>query len=616
MPLRRAQPYTFRFAGLSDGLDGSDTFEGAALSLSNLIPNPDSAGQWVPRVASTQVTNFTGFTTPGLPTLLFIVGTTAYGFVPSGRFAGKDEPFVYDLVAGTFTTLVNVTAANCPTTQPTTGDWTPPTAAMVSGRVLLTHPGYNGTTTFIGWIDVSSFTLATLTATTAIGSPNLTAVSSNPLLVGVRPGMQVAGAGIPAGAYIVSMTAGTIVLSANATAAAAGVALTITGGTTAAPLYGAGNVNTNPFTRIPTCVSAFNNRAYYGMLNFAVYSDVLNPTQITNATQALTVGDNAPVTALAGLPLNSQFIGGVNQSLIAFKGAASMWQILGDAATADLRLDVIQGSVGTLAPNTITPTTLGLAYMAPDGYRMLGLNGQASDPIGARGSGVTKPFINAVTPSRACAAFNGNVLRASVQNGLSVGQVVEEYWFHLDLKVWSGPHTFPASMIEAYYGGTGDTFILAASGIAAKLWQSSPVQPLGASYTENGTALTFTAQTSLLPDNQEMAGNQVVETTLAAQVPAAQMFSVLVADEEGDVLGTAYVNGSGEPTAIWSAFNWGAAAWGSGASVYRQYALSWAAPLVFKQASVRVSGLSLANTVLGDLRIRYQVLGYLLTWPS
>lgn len=61
-----------------------------------------------------------------------------------------------------------------------------------------------------------------VTATTANGSPNLTAVAGGTLL----PGQPVSGAGIPAGAYIVSATGGSAVMSANATAANAGTAIT------------------------------------------------------------------------------------------------------------------------------------------------------------------------------------------------------------------------------------------------------------------------------------------------------------------------------------------------------------------------------------------------------
>jgi len=68
---------------------------------------------------------------------------------------------------------------------------------------------------------------AAVTATTVNGSPNLTALSGS-----VYPGQPVSGAGIPAGATILSAdnVAHTAVLSANATASASGVAITATTG--------------------------------------------------------------------------------------------------------------------------------------------------------------------------------------------------------------------------------------------------------------------------------------------------------------------------------------------------------------------------------------------------
>lgn len=63
-----------------------------------------------------------------------------------------------------------------------------------------------------------------VTATTTSGSPNLTVVAGGTLV----PGQPVSGAGIPASAYIVSVSGATAVMSANASASAGGVAITQT----------------------------------------------------------------------------------------------------------------------------------------------------------------------------------------------------------------------------------------------------------------------------------------------------------------------------------------------------------------------------------------------------
>jgi hypothetical protein len=62
------------------------------------------------------------------------------------------------------------------------------------------------------------------TVTTTNGSPNRTAVAGGTLV----PGQPISGTGVPAGAYIVSVNGATAVMSANATAAGTGVAITQT----------------------------------------------------------------------------------------------------------------------------------------------------------------------------------------------------------------------------------------------------------------------------------------------------------------------------------------------------------------------------------------------------
>jgi hypothetical protein len=52
-------------------------------SLKDLIPNPSTRGQFVPRPASTQLTNFAGFTTPAQGEALIVIGTRAYGMIAS-----------------------------------------------------------------------------------------------------------------------------------------------------------------------------------------------------------------------------------------------------------------------------------------------------------------------------------------------------------------------------------------------------------------------------------------------------------------------------------------------------------------------------------------------------
>lgn len=609
MGIRGGIPLTFKARGLSDNVDSTNAFPGAMSILKDLVPSPRTQQQFVPRPASTQLTNFTGFTTPGFVSALFVVGNRAYGMIASGRNAGKDEPFCYDYDAGAFVTIANVTSANCPTSPATSGDWTPPTMSMIGSRIMITHPGFTGVPNYIGWIDMRGFTSNTGTGDTH-SNTTVDNLSANPLTVlGWQVGDKIAGTGIPADTYIVSMTATAVTLSQAATATAAGVALTVTSGTFAAPTYGAGNTNTNGLAAVPVAVEQFNGRAYYAVNNGVQFSDALNPTQITNATQALTLGDNQAVTALAGLPLSNQVVGGVLQSLIAFKADDLYYQITGDPATNNLSANAVSGSVGTLAPNTVVSTSKGLAYIAPDGLRFIGLDGKCSDPVGANGDGVSVPFIFAVNPSRMCAATNQSVLRISVQNGDVNGQPVQEYWFDLRLGIWTGPHSFPASLIQGDHDGT-NAFILVASGINAKLWHSTVTPDANSTYTENSVAMSWIWQTSLLPDNDRNEGNQVVESNLGVTMPATQALNILALDELGEQLGLVSLSGSGMTGTIWGSFTWGAAPWGSSITPYRQYTLAWPNPLVFKQAFIRVTGASQSNFALGNFYCKYQVLGY------
>ncbi len=609
MPIANAQPLTFRATGLSDANDASSAFPGAMNQLKDLIPNPSVRGQFLPRPAATQLTNFSGFTTPGQVEALFVVGTRAYGMVASARNANKSEPFCYDLVGGAFVTISGVTAGNSPTSQGTTGDWTPCTMAMVGNRIVITHPGYNGTTTFIGWIDVRNFTSNTITGTTHT-STLIDTLSASPLAAGWEVGDLIAGTGIPANTHIVSMTATSVTLSAATTSGGAGVTLTVTSGTTAAPMYGAGQTNISLLLGVPVAVAQYNGRAWYAVNNTLQFSDALNPLNITLASQSVTCGDNTVVNAVQGLPLSNAYQGGVVQSLIAFKGDALYYQITGDIATLDLKVNAVTGSVGTLAPNSVVATPKGLAYIAPDGLRFVDpISGMSSDPIGSNGSGVNLPFLYAVNPSRIAAAFDKNLYRVSVQNGFKDGQPNEEYWFDLFLQIWTGPHSFPAALIAPYHVSVNN-FVMVGVGINAKLWSSKAQISSSSTYTENGVAMSWIWQPTLLPDNEAMAANQVVESTLGLVMPSTQSTTVLALDENGNALDTISMSGNGAGGAIWNSFTWGTGVWGGLVMPYQEYTMPWHNPLVFKQMTIRMVGQSQSGFSIGNLRAKVQPLGY------
>jgi len=302
--------------------------------------------------------------------------------VPSAN--GYDTPFIYNLNSQTSTIPAGVTSSNVPTTQPTNGDWTPPTMAALGAYVIVTHPGFQGPANgYIGWFDL-----------TTPSAPKW--VSGN---------LQETG-GLP---------------------------------------------SPNLLPSPPAAVCVYGGRAYYAVGNAVQASDEFLPLQQTNAGQVLTFGDSTAITALAGLPLNN-VQGGIIQSLMVFKGLQNIFQVTGDytGIPSIWNVNTLNIATGTLAPNTVTPTPRGLAFVAPDGVRVIDFGSNISDPIGDWGSGIKLAFQNAVYPSRMCAAFNMQTLRISVQQVQATQQAQQEYWFNFGLKAWTGPHTIPTVFIKPY----------------------------------------------------------------------------------------------------------------------------------------------------------------------
>lgn len=687
MALRNAQDVTLQPAGVSDALDGTNAPPGAMARLANLIPARNTDKVFVPRPAAVQKVDLTGISATGLVTVILVLGTRVYGMIESTTYAGKDEPFCYDLATNSFVTIDGVSSGLLPSTVASTGDWVPATMVAVTNTlILVTHPGFPGSSgPFFGWLDTSDYSSTVMKGNLTIGSAVIQSVYtvqgvSAPILEGVRPGQLITGTGIPAGTYIKSATngtfslnttgdthsnttldnlasttgvaagmivtgpgilantwvqsvdsstqvtlsqaaiataagvainfsgGGTITMSANATATNNLVALTVTGGTASAPLWGAGNTNTNPLSDVPKCTCGFNGRAYFGVGPFLVYSDPLNPLQVSLASQALVLGDSNSITALFGTPLASQLTGGIVQSLTAFKGAGPMFQITGDVATGDLKQNYIQGSVGTLAPRTIAGTPYGTAFMAADGFRILQLNGTVSPPIGSDGSGVNTPFLNAVFPSRMCAAYDEGIYRITVTNGDATGDPTVEYWLDMDSQRWSGPHSFPATAI--YQLESESSFLLVPLGIPASIWQSDVLPVVGSTYVENGTVLQCTYRTVLLPDNAQGAFNRVVQANLAAALSSTELFLVSVVDDTGMTLGTYSFGGFGSPGSVWGAFLWGAGTWGGDNASLRQYTLRFAEPLFFRQAYVDIAFKAADDVAIGNLYVKLQPLRF------
>ena len=156
MTLRNTIPLRFSPQGLSDSVDMTDEFPGACVKLQNLIPDPSTRNVWTCRPADVLLTDFPGFTTPGFVSVFKVIGNLVYGLLATGLTAGKDQPFVYNLITNTFVTLTGVTSSNVPTSPPTTGVWVPPTMDLCGVNLVVTHPGFDGVTNFFGWFDTTN----------------------------------------------------------------------------------------------------------------------------------------------------------------------------------------------------------------------------------------------------------------------------------------------------------------------------------------------------------------------------------------------------------------------------------------------------------------------------
>lgn len=377
-----------------------------------------------------------------------------------------------------------------------------------------------------------------------------------------------------------------------------------------APIWSAQNTAPTALIAPPQWVRNFNGRCFFlvnpaGVQPAAYMSDQLNPTVITNATQILTFDDNVPLTCAAPLALNNQ-LGGKVQALMIFKGVTNIYQVTGDFSLNNLDVNTLNVATGTFAPNTVQSTSKGLMFAAPDGVRLIDFNANVSDPIGNDGDGISAPFINALTPSRMCAAYNSGVYRVQLQNSGAVGNPQQQWWYDVVRNIWSGPHTQAASLMAPYAG----TFIVTLQGARAMMFQSDPVQSPASSFVENGVALQWQYATPMLPDTDQMAEVAMIETTLHMALVAGNTAMVFAQDQNGTVINTVTITPPGAAT-VWGGFTWGAALWQGAANALYPRRLPWSIPLVFRRMGIVASGVSAPGFKVGRLHLRYQVLGYL-----
>ena len=672
MAIRHSEPVRFTPRGVCDSIDGENSPPGAMSSLKNLLFDPSTSNIFACRPANMAEYNFSDFANPGVVSVMLQVGDIIYGMVSTTRNSGRDEPFAYNNKTNNYIALSGaITAGTTPTTQPTTGEWTPPSMTMVGQRVIVTHPGFNysGGIAF-GYFDLSGYSntfsgdivsgsniingnfpvsalgpgyllsgtgiptgtivknysnVSLSVAATTNSSTSITGIAST---TGMYVGQSVSGTGIPTGATITAInsstaitissaattsasitlfvTGTTITMTQNATASTNNLSITVTGGSTSSPLWCVGNTTgALQLPSLPQCVGQFNNRVYFGVKNAAIYTDTLS-LNISNSplVQVLILGDTTNINALVGLPLSTTQ-NGIIQSLIAFK-TYSTYQITGDASSGTLASPAMNLAVGSKSPRSICPVTDGLMFVALDGVRLINFSGVMSEPDGD----LRLPFIETLYASRISAAFNANIYRVSLQNGNISGTPKQEYWFDFLNGGWTGPHTFTQDMAVPYQ----NYFVLASNDNPGILWNSYTLQNVnstGDSFTENGTPLSFTYQTSPMPDLGIINSCGASESTFTLSFPGdGSVYAVNALNESLEVIANASLRAP-LTESIWLQFIWGLALWGSGQYGLKPIIVPWTTPLTFNKLIIQLSGPSSLAFRVGSYQIMLEELGYI-----
>lgn len=553
---RNSKPLSWRPKGTSDTLESSGSFSGSMAALTNLVPDPTSSMLWQCRPAATTKVDFTG---SGFSSGFSAGFGGAYanpGYISISKVFGQ---YVYGMIASDL------------------------------------NPGFDEP--FVYNLQTNSFvSVSGITSTNVPASPSTTGAWTPPTMAMIGKYLVVTHPGFSGafGAFF-----GYFDISVPT-----------------APSWSGGNcsgANFASFTVPPIAVAQFGNRAYFihNLASFpaVIFSDVLNP--LSNSTGAvvpiLTFGDNVPLSALGGLPLNTT-AGGIIQSLMVFKGTSGIFQITGDAATNDLAVNSLNIPTGTLAPSTVVPTPIGLAFVSPDGLRIIDFNARVSPVIGEDGQGIAVPFMFANVPSRMCAGANGAVIRLTTQNANIAGTPYQEWWYDFSRKIWHGPHTSSMTSISPYQ----NTFIGVLQGTTAKLVQSDYEQSVISTFTENGAALSYTYTTSMLPDTDQMTNNAMTMATLdLALSSGTSNVTVSAVNQNGTVLNSVTISSPGGAS-LWDAVTWDAFVWDGTQIALSPRIIPWTKNIDFTRLQISATGTSASGFKIGTLHMRYKILRFLM----
>jgi hypothetical protein len=599
MAIRDVQPMPFVPAGLSDSLDGNMSRRGGMLSCSNLMPSITTPGMFIPRPAAFPVITFAGTpafnsTSTGSNTSTTLNDTTRT--LPVNAYAGG---IIY-IIGGTGIGQSRTVASNTATQVTVGAAWsvTPDATSVYSlqptaAKLGFASPGYVScmiqvgtrvwgmlsTARNLGYDEPFCYDFAT-NAFVPIGGILPTNVPASPATSGAWTPPSICAVG----SYIVFTHPGYSGTGSNFFGVISGA-----GG--ASPAYNSYNTATNALPSAPTWCANFNGRVYFACGNTAYYTDVLAPTTMTNATNSLTMGGSDPITSMSPQPYFTTTAGGIAQALLVFK-AFGIWQIQGDLALSTLSLNQVISGVGTQSPRSPAVTPNGVAFLAIDGIRNVGLDGQVSVPVGE----VNKPFMTALTPTRTACAYNQGTYRAVVDFLQGGSYEKFEYWWDEIRQIWTGPHTLTYDNIIP----SGASFLVTSATNTGVIYQSNVLPGATDNFTEFGSPLSFVYQTGVLPEDTSILSEKaLIEHTIFMGFTAQQQIEFQALDPSSNVLSTynfttPLIAPSG-PTS---------------------YGVFWSAPIIFNRMSIMISGQSSGGLQLGAMYLHYQALGYINVDPS
>lgn len=676
MPDPREFPLKFVPRSVSDTVDGDNSPPGACMSLADLIYDPGTPGALQCRPANLKLSSFAGFNTPGVVSGGFVLGNIVYGLIGSAHFAGKDEPFAYNIITNTFQTVTGAIAANTPATQVTTGDWTPPTADMVGTRIIFTHPGFNFAGGFaFGYFDISGFT-ETLTGDTTNGSPVINGSFS---IGGIGPGYTIAGTGIPANTTV--LNTGNVNFNIQGTTHSNTTVDSITPGTSnmfvGQSIAGAGIPTGTTVASIPSgsSITISNAATASATVPLAVSGQTI--TMSANATssndaESITVAGGTAASPLwaAGNTTGAQQLLGVPQAVKQFNNRAYFAQsnnliftdtlslnvsnspqvqvlTVGDStaitalgglpeyqstggilqALCAFKANYISQITGDAATSNLDQNQLSGSVGTSSGRSVIttpeGLNFVANDgvrqinligEVSEPDADLALPFIYALHPSRVCAAFNSDIYRVCTQNAAPgvIGTPYQGYYYGMKQNGWTGPMSFRDDLILPY----SNDFIVFNNALPGTMWQSFSAQDHaneGNVFVENGVQMTWQYTTCPMTDLENLYANCVIRSTLAIALPATgDVYSFQATDVALGVIGLATLIAPSD-SAIWDAFDWGdGTLWGAEQFGLGAITIPWTNPLIFNKLITSARGNSSLALKLGSWHFGYERLNYLL----